>query len=332
MIDNKKPSVAILFTSAAKVEGTKPFRTRNISRVWTIFSRKAKEYGLNVFLAYHREYKDGKLLKCWYKENNKWKIVKKQPIDVVYSRFAGSIYKDNKVNKQALKFKLDMAKDVTMINHPLLDDFCWDKRVVSETFPQHTPKTFVVNTLHGLKIVLSKIKSKKIILKPRYGTLGRDVLVVNRDNLPKEIEKNTLVQEFIDTSNGIKGITDGIHDLRMIMINGKIDHVHVRTPKEGLLRANVALGGEKRFVDKKLVPKKAKIVAKKVDKLFRGLYPRVYSVDFLFDKKGKPYVVECNSQPMIDKYAFGKYADPSFYDRLLETIKISVPVKVVESY
>ncbi len=332
MIDNKKPAVAILFTSTAKAKGTKPFKTRNSGRVWTIFSRKARKYGLNVFLAHHREYKDGKLVKCWHKENKKWKIVKDQPIDIIYSRFAGSIYRQNKVNKKALKFKLDMAKNVTMINHPILDDFCWDKRVVSETFPQYTPKTFVVNTLHGLKIVLSKIKTKKIILKPRYGTLGKKVLVVDREKLPKKIEKNTLVQEFIDTSKGIKGITKGVHDMRVIMINGKIDHIHVRTPKDGLLKANVALGGSKKFVDKKKVPRKAKIISKKVDKLFKGLYPRVFSVDFLFNEKGMPYIVECNSQPMIDKYAFGKYADPSFYDRLLETIRISIPVKVVESY
>ncbi|MEE9525494.1 MAG: hypothetical protein V3V78_02700, partial [Candidatus Woesearchaeota archaeon] len=93
--------------------------------------------------------------------------------------------------------------------------------------------------------------------------------------------------------------------------------------------ANVALGGSKKFVDKKLVPRKARIIARKVDKMFKGMYPRLFSVDLMFDPKGKPYIVECNSQPMIDKYAFGKYANPSFYDRLLETIKVSIPIKIV---
>ncbi len=48
----------------------------------------------------------------------------------------------------------------------------------------------------------------------------------------------------------------------------------------------------------------------------------------MFDSRGKPFVVECNSQPMIDKYAFGKYVDLSFYHRLLGAIKSGVKIKV----
>jgi glutathione synthase/RimK-type ligase-like ATP-grasp enzyme len=185
-----------------------------------------------------------------------------------------------------------------------------------------------VNTLRGLKLVLGKIKSDKIVIKPRYGTLGRDVIITDKDKLPKEIEKNTLIQEFIDTSKGIKGVTRGMHDMRLFMINGKVDHAHIRIPKKGTLTANVALGGKKVFIPNRLIPIKAMRIARKVDRLFKKFHPRIFSVDFVFNEKGKPFIVECNSQPMIDKYAFGRYARITFYDRVIEAIKTGIKIEV----
>jgi len=328
MIDRNRPSIAVLFTDSAKCGSNLPF-TRRYSRVHSIFSKKADEHGLNVFFAHYKEFKDNKLKCCWYRHKGKWKLLQEQEIDIVYSRFAGSIYRDNRKNKWAEKFKYKMAEQISIINHPVIDEVCWDKKIIAEIFPEYTPKTFLVNTKKGLKLVLPEIKSDKVVIKPRYGTLGKNVVITDKNNLPDEIEKNTIVQEFIDTSKGIKGITNEVHDMRLIIINGKIDHAFIRIPKKGLLTANVALGGRKVFISKEMIPKKAIRIAKKVDKLFKKFYPRIYSVDFLFDEKGKACVVECNSQPMIDKYAFGKYADLSFYDRFLETIKQGVPMKVV---
>ena len=75
---------------------------------------------------------------------------------------------------------------------------------------------------------------------------------------------------------------------------------------------------------------KAIEIAKKVDLLFRNYSPRIFSVDFLFDKEQKPYVVECNSQPMIDKYAYGKWKDLGFYDRMFECMNKGLKVKVYQ--
>jgi hypothetical protein len=48
----------------------------------------------------------------------------------------------------------------------------------------------------------------------------------------------------------------------------------------------------------------------------------------MFDKDGKPYIVECNSQPMINKYAYGKAADLSYYVRLCNLFKSGARLKV----
>lgn len=328
MIDTTKPAIGILFTETAKADRTKPFNTNKSSRVYSVFSQRAEKYGLNTFVANHKEYFKGNLKNCWYSHKGRWKKSKDKRVDIVYSRFAASMFPDNKVSKRALNFKYKMAGEVSLVNHPAIDEFCWDKKIVSEIFPECSPKTFIVNSKKGLKIVLPEIRSEKVVIKPRYGTLGKDVFITGKDNLPDKIEKNTLVQEFIDTSKGIKRVTEGKHDMRLIMINGKLDHAHVRIPKKGSFTSNVALGGKKLFISNSIVPRSAKKMAKKVDMLFRDVYPRIFSVDFLFDDKGKPYIVECNSQPMIDRYAFGKYAMIDFYDRVIQALKRGIETRV----
>ena len=324
-------SVAFLFTDSAKTDKEKPFSNMTKNKAHVLFSKIAKKSGLNVFFADYKEYFNGALKKSWY-YNRGWKLVHDQGIDVIYSRFAASIYSNNKRNKAAEKFKHYMAKHTPMINHPTIDEFCWDKLIIREFFPEYTPKTFIINTKKKLKTVLPRIKTQKYVLKPRYGTLGKDIHILDKDELPKKVKKDTLVQEFIDTSGGVKGITHRVHDLRVIVANGKIDHTFVRIPKKNMLIANVSLGARKEFFSsKKLSPEAVKIV-KKVDKLLKSHKPRLYSVDFLFNKEQKPYIVECNSQPMIDKYAYGKFADPRFYIRICKLLKSSISSQTVHSY
>jgi len=331
MADEYKASIAVLFTDSAKRDYKGPFKERYWSRVFSVFVRKANEHGLNVFFANHKEFKDGFLKTAWLRKNNRWIKVQNQEIDLVYSKFARTMFLDNKENKRAINFKYKMNEYVKIINHPVIDKFCWDKQIIHEFFPELTPKTFVVNTLNGLKTVLPEIESERIVLKPRYGTLGEEVIVIEKKKLPRKLSKNTIVQEFIDTSKGIKGVTTGYHDLRLIIANGKIDHAHIRIPKKGLLTSNVALGGKKIFIKNHNIPKNVLRIARKVDKLFKDFKPRLYSIDFLVNEKGKAYIVECNSQPMIDKYAFGKYVDLKFYDRLFEVMKTGIKIKVIET-
>lgn len=320
-------TIAILFTDAAKTTEKKPFKKTSIRKSHILFSKIAEKHNLKVLFANHKEYSRGRLKKAWI-HTDRWKIINNQEIDIVYSRFAGSIYRDNEKNKDAERFKYNMAKEVTVLNHPSLDEFCWDKMLISDVFPKHTPKTFLVNTLKGLRIVLPSIKTKKYIIKPRYGTLGRDIKIYKKNKLPKKVEKNTLVQELVDTTHGIFRITKKVHDLRIIVINGEIDHAFVRIPRKHILIANVSLGARKKFINKKDIPESAKKIVKKVDCYLKKFTPRLYSVDFIFDEKGRPFIVECNSQPMIDKYAYGKYADPSYYERICKLLRSNIKIKV----
>lgn len=325
-------NVGVLFTSAARCrkKKTSPFNNQKLNKAYALFAKKGKEHCMNVFLANYRQYSKGALKRAWL-YNHGWKKVKNAEIDFVYSRFNKAVFRDYKKYKRAENFKYKIIKDMGMINHPILEEFCWDKSIVHEFFPGYTPTTFLVNSRRGLMAVLPAIKSEKITLKPRYGTLGRNVMVIDKDKIPKEISKNTIVQEFIETSRGIKGLVKSRHDLRVIVINGKINHSHIRVPKKGLLTANMALGGKKIFIRNSQIPKKALKIVRKVDRLLRKYKPRIYSVDFLFDENQKPYIVECNSSPTLHRYAYGRFAKPEFYDDILKTIKRNIKLKIIRA-
>lgn len=322
-------SVGALFSGLRASYADAPFFDLNFRKSYSVFSRRAEKHGLKIYFANYKRYKKGKLTVSWNFHHGRWSKARNIKVDLIYSRFAKSLFAHNKENEKAIKFKFDMARGINVINHPVIDKFCWDKKVIADIFPEDTPKTFLVNTDSGARKVIGAIGTDKVVVKPRYGTLGKGVIITDKQYLP-EIKKNTLIQEFIDTSNGIKNVVKGYHDLRVVIINGKVDHAHVRTPKKGLFVANVALGGKKMFIRKEQIPSKIISIVKKIDTAFEKYYPRIYSVDFLIDKSGKPFIVECNSQPMIDKYAFGKYADVSFYDRMCEAMKKGVELKVVK--
>lgn len=331
MIENyENGNVGVLFTKYANQNTRKPFMTKAMNKAYAILSQKAKKKGLILFCANYRLYQEGAIKKAWV-YTNRWKKVDDVEPDIIYSRFNKAIYNSHDKNKKNLKLKYKMHEQVGLFNDPELEEFCWDKCLVSELFPTLTPKTFLVNTIKGLKIVLPEIKSEKIVIKPRYGTLGEQVIVNKKQELPKKIPKNTIIQEFIDGSNGIKGLTKGYHDMRVIVINGEIDHCHIRIPKKGMLTANMARGGRKIFIPRTKIPLKAIAIVRRIDRLLRIYSPRLFSVDFIFDKNQRPHVIECNGSPTMNRYAFGKYKRLSYFDHVLDAIKSGIKLKIVKT-
>lgn len=323
-----KGVVGVLFSNTGKWFKGSPFKIEEDEKAYALFARKARKHSLKVVFAHYKEYRKGGILRRAWKYDKGWKRIVNHPVDLVYVRFNGAAYKRNRRDEYITNLKYAIQEDISAINHPELEEFCWDKRIVTEVFPEYCPKSFIVNTLPGLKTVLSDLESEKIVLKPRYGSLGKKVQIINKAELPEKVRKNTLVQEFIDTTKGVKGIADCPHDLRVIVINGKIDHAHVRLAKEGSLIANMSLGGTKKFVPVEDVPKEAIDIVKRVDKLLKNYYPRLYSVDFIFNPEGRPYIVECNSSPVIKRYAYGEYRNPEFFDRILEAMAHGIKIKV----
>ncbi len=160
-------------------------------------------------------------------------------------------------------------------------------------FKKFCPKTFLVKNKKELLEFLKKITSENKVIKPVSEGAGKGVFIGNDKYLIKcHYKFPLLVQEFMDTSDGIPGVYKGIHDLRIVFINDKLAYCFYRTPPKGELIANVAQGGKQILIPNNKIPKNAIVIAKAVVKYMKKDY--VISVDIGF-VKGEPYIIELNS-------------------------------------
>ncbi len=193
-------------------------------------------------------------------------------------------------------FKADASTDV--INDRELDDLCVDKWKTYQLFPEYSPKTAFVDGRDQLEDVLRDFPDDNIVMKPVDGEEGRGVIIgPKRAILEAKPEYPVLVQEFLDTSGGIPGIIESLHDLRLHSIGGELVFAYIRSPAPGKLLANVAQGGTEREVLIKDVPKEALQIFRDIDARLTRFPRRVYSIDIGRGKQGAWKVIELNSKP-----------------------------------
>lgn len=229
--------------------------------------------------------------------------------------FAGGwIYKNKKFTLVPEEIKVDLVFDRTGgINFPVEGDklivvnerdfkvLAWDKWAAFRLIGEYMPRTFLVENESQIKEVLPEIKTEKIVLKPFNGMKGLGVFIGSKEEalnfkFPEKYDKY-IAQEFIDTSAGITGVTSGLHDLRIAMVNGTPVWCHVRVPPEGSLLANAAQGGNLTEVDYEKVPETVKEVVQKISKIFSEKYDNpIYSLDFGIHADGTPRIFEINDQ------------------------------------
>lgn len=196
------------------------------------------------------------------------------------------------------KFKADGP--LPIINNPEMDWICLDKRSTYDRFPELCPLTKEVSSSQQADEVLKQFSTAMAVAKPIDGEEGRGVIIDKKELLAERIPSYPyLVQEFIDTSGGIPGISDGMHDLRMTMVDGVVSNCFIRVPAKGKLVSNLAQGGSKHEVPIDKLPKEAVALAQKVEEMFRSYGRCIYSVDMGRDVSGRWYIIELNSQPGV---------------------------------
>ena len=213
-------------------------------------------------------------------------------------------------------------------NTPEFRDFCV-KINAYNYMPQFFPLTHLVKSIEEIKDTLPKIKTEKVVFKPNRGQNGDDVFIwnmneINFDLLPKDKLEDSgfLIQEFIDTSNGIPDIVSSYHDLRIITHGDKISLCHVRQPTPGSLVGNSHKGASITEIDIDSIPEFILEFYNKVHSEIIKKYPHpMYSMDIGISKDG-PQVIELNAHTAFPGDTF-KCMD-TFIDNLiyhLETIK-----------
>ncbi len=275
-----------------------PMYDKGLNDALEYMSVRARERNMRVFVSHYNQYNRGKLKNAWYFDGG-WKKDKNVPLDVVLDKFY--------FNEETKKLKYRIGRDIEILNKPEFEELCKDKLQIYELFPERVPRTFRI-TLRNHEKVLQKINSGKVVIKPRFGSGGEGVKVVDKEKVFKELMEtdkeemnrgNLLAQEFKDTSGGIPFLdVDGVHDLRIIVVSGNISYSFVRTPKNGYI-SNVSRGGKIMKVDIEELPDGISKLVNEVDKKLMYYEDRIYSVDLMYNKENRPWIVELNTKPGI---------------------------------
>ena len=259
-----------------------------------------QEEGWEPFVLTRKTYKgDGIFEGTWkYQKGNFERVESPTKIDLVYDRSAG------------VKFPLNGDGSIVWVNRLDFKILCWDKDMAFQEIGQYMPQTFLLTSEDEIPGVLPKIKTDWVVLKPFNGLKGIGLFIGPKEkaldfkfegkykrSLAGFAGKKYIAQDFVDTSKGIAGITQGLHDLRLAIVNGKIVWSHVRVPQEGSFKSNAAAGGILTEVDLNLIPMDIKKIATTISKKFYKDYDNpIYSLDFGVNIDGTPYIFEINDQ------------------------------------
>lgn len=220
---------------------------------------------------------NGKFSKSWQFKNGDLIETGKIKVDKIYDKG---------------EFKTD--RKVSVLNSEFVNEVCTNKWKTYKMFKEFCPRTFLAKNEADFLNALKKLSCGKKVIKPIGNEGGHGVFIGDDGylkNCPREFP--ILVQEFLDTSEGIPGIYKGMHDLRLVFINGKIIYSFYRTPPKGKLLANVTQGGSQVSVPKEKIPNQAMKIAKIIKKNFKGDY--CFGVDIGF-AGGEPKIIELNSR------------------------------------
>lgn len=277
-------------------EDGSPFYDKKIKDAIEFMAEKGRERDLEIYVAHYSQYENGGLKKFWY-FNETWKTGEDVEMDLVYDKFY--------FNEETKKLKRKIDKDVGLFNKPEFEEFCKDKFRVYEIFPDCMPITFKASDLGE---ALKEIETEKVVMKPRFGSGGEDVEVVDRgeveETLSKFKEKNleeddVVVQEFKDSSLGIPFLdVEGVHDLRVVVVDGNLSYSSIRTPKEGYI-SNVSRGGDMEILEAGELPEEIVEAVSKIDRELERYGKRIYSADFMYDENERPWLIELNSKPGV---------------------------------
>ena len=285
--------------------------------VYIRFLDLCQKKGWGVYVLTRKTYRgSGIFAGSWKFSKGKFEKIKTLvKIDLVYDRSAGD------------KFPPEDDESVIWVNRRDFKILCWDKWKAYQEIGEYMPETFWVEKEEDLASILPKIRTQWIVLKPYNGLKGLGVFIGPKEKAInfkfKKKYKHYLAQEFADTSRGIPKITNGLHDLRVAIVNKKTVWSHVRVPEKGSFMANAAQGGILTEVDYSKVPESIKkIVGEIAEKFYIAYDNPAYSLDFGIGKDGVPKIFEINDQIGFPKWEMK--ARDAFLKELVKNFKEKV--------
>jgi glutathione synthase/RimK-type ligase-like ATP-grasp enzyme len=180
-----------------------------------------------------------------------------------------------------------IGRDVLTVNNGFIQRIGMSKIEMYKLFGNLQPYSIICNNKKEVIKAFGEIEGDNIVVKEPEGQGGKEVYIGKKHDIIRKIPDiyPVLVQEFMDTSAGIPGYINGIHDIRLSICGGEIIGYYVRKAQEGKYHSNVSQGGTMVFFDTSEVPFEAQLAAKEIDAYFEE-YPRYFAADFMLTPKG----------------------------------------------
>jgi len=316
--------VMILF-GKSDWRSAKPFANKDYQYSYEYFYTLCKKQGIQMYRASYQWYDYQKHIfkYAWVYEGEgaNWKKVYNIKPDLIYDKTKASseVY----LKKELIEEYYPFINDLNFTK--LIDD----KFITGLLFSTWSKKNWLVKNNSDVLAMMKNIHSKKFVLKPLSESGGKGIYILEKNKvstLPK-INSPYILQEFIDSSKGVPGVSQHMHDLRLVCVNDKIIYSYIREPKAGSFLANLAQGGKLIIVPRKKLPTSLSPIIKQANEIFATFSPRIYSIDFMFDEKKKPWVVELNSMPGLYFTPEEKPYMIEMYDALLQIFQKRLGLK-----
>lgn len=214
--------------------------------------------------------------------------------DLVYNKNSGDVFVE--------------INDCPIINQLELEKICGDKVLTAQIFPEISPLTAIINSYQEF-LDENFEPEKLVVLKQNYGWGGEGVYILPANEVTEDLFANwtgIVLQEFLDSSLGIPGVTDGYHDLRICVVDNKPTNALVRIPKEGTLTANISLGGTGLSIALDQIPQEVYDLLDTVIQKLDKYSPSIYAADFMNSQNGWK-LIELNARPGLLHEIWTKY-------------------------
>jgi len=306
---------SIFIHGLTRFDSDRPFLNERKNDSFAAFLEAGLDHGVEVYVSNADDFnRRSRQIKRAWTYDGKWRKVRNKKVELCYYHGkTRSIYEELETIKQRL--------NIPIVNHTSIETICDDKLLTHEMFPNLVPAIFLLGSVTEFHRAMKMIKSDKVVLKPRFGSEGRGVFIYDKNKIRDVLPRNVLAQEFIDSSSGVLGIKS-VHDLRVTVVNGKLDHAYLRLPEKDSLICNAAQGGSKVFLDLDDLPNEVVSTARMIDDMLDIYGTRVYTVDFMRDNNSKFWVIELNSKPGTAYYDGKERVRYRFYSNVIKAIKM----------
>jgi len=268
----------------------RPYELERYNDSYQDFVEQGSAFGLEITIANFNDYKEGNISCGWAFRDN-WVQVGEKDVNLVYDKFPADTDYAKEVKKDLVN------KKIPVFNNPKLESNVKDKLNNFKAFNTLVPYTVSLDKKRNIEKVYSVMHKDfikgKAVCKPRKGFRSKGIYIAN-NGIPLQETDGYIAQPFLDTSKGIPEMgIEGIHDLRIIMVNGSPKICYARIPAPGSEFVSNAEQTHYFSVDE--IPTPIMTLVYQADDGFSSFYPRLFSCDL--GVASQPWILEMNGKP-----------------------------------